>query len=222
MVMFKSQKNVFWQALVIALFLFFFGVLFGYYLENYRANIIENLYFKSEFYLMDAKIQNEIYSFSDISCQQSLAAHLNFSNRIYEEFKILDQYEESSKITSSVVLEHKKYDLLRALFWVSSIKLKDRCNFDYHDVVYLYDYNKPRLDIKAKQYVFANVLHLLQEEEGDKVILIPLAGDNDIASISSLMGLYNVSEEELPVVLIDEKIKITNMETVEDLKQYIK
>lgn len=221
MVIFRSQKHVFWQALVLALFVFFFGVLFGYYLENYRANVIEDLYFQSEFYLLDAKIQSEIYSFSDIGCQEALQANLNFSNRIYEEFKILDRYEEANKLTSAIILEHKKYDLLRALFWISSMKIKERCDFSYHDVVYIYDYNEPRLDIKAKQYVFSNVLHQLQQELGDKIILIPLAGDNNIASVSYLLGLYNVSEEELPVILIDESIKITNVETVEELKRYL-
>ena len=48
-----------------------------------------------------------------------------------------------------------------------------------------------------------------------------MAGDNDLSSINLLMELYDTTEEELPVILIDEKIKITELQTVEEIEKLL-
>lgn len=59
----------------------------------------------------------------------------------------------------------------------------------------------------------------LKQNQGDKVMLIPMAGDNNLTSVSIMMNKYNITESELPVILIDEKIKITELKTIEELEK---
>ena len=219
--MFESQKNAFWVALILSVFVFAGGILLGFMLENWRTSEVQNFYAQSELSLLDVKIQNELFSFSSVNCEDAIYENVNFANEIYNEARLLDKYEQASRLSDALVLQHKKYDLLRTLFWINSIKLKARCNASYHNVVYLYDYNNPRLDIKAKQQVFSNILLDTKQEKGNSVMLIPIAGDNNLTSISLMMKTYNITEEELPVILIDEKFKITEIEKPEDIEKLL-
>lgn len=215
---FKSDKNVFWQALVIVIILFSFGVYFGHLLENWRTNNIIDFYAKSELNLLDLNIQNKIYSLKTIDCNNSIKENINFGNDIYKEALLLVKYENAQRITDNIKLQHKKYDLLRNLFWINSIEIKHKCNAAYHNIVYLYHYNNPNIEKMAKQDVFYNLLNELKEKYQNEIMLIPIAGDNDLASINLMMDLYNVSVSELPVILIDEKIKLTGVETLEQVE----
>lgn len=216
-----SNKHVFWFALVLTAFVFCIGLFLGYAYENIRVNNLEQFRGQSEFDLLDAKIQNEIISSSSLNCDLALRENMNFSNRLYEQYKILDKYDEANKISDLVLFEHKKYDLSRALFWITTTNLKEKCNSSFHIVVYLYNYNTPRLDLKAKQWTFSKVLNIVQNDLSEDIVLVPLAGNNNIASIGSLMARYNVSTEELPVILIDNNIKITNLESPQDIENYL-
>src|SRR3989338_1678593 len=220
--MFNSQKNVFWEAFILAAFVFAAGILLGFVLENWRSGKIEGLYFQSELDLLDIRIQNDIYSLNEIDCTRAVKENINFADRTYEEAKLLQKYEDANKITGNIILQHKKYDLLRALFWINSIKIKSRCNASYHNLVYFYDYNEPSIEIRAKQAVFSGILSELKEEFGSEVMLIPIAGDNDIISVELLMNSYEIAESELPVILIDEKTKVQKIESKEEIIGLIK
>jgi hypothetical protein len=220
--MFTSQKHVFWQAFLLAVLVFALGILFGFAIENWRTNQIQGFYQQSELNLLDIRVQNDIYSLSSINCDQLVEENINFGNNIYEQAKLLDRYESASKLSDAIILEHKQYDVLRALFWANAIKTKEKCNASYHNVVYIYSYNTPDLTIKAKQGVFSRILGDLKQEEGDKIMLIPLSGDNNLSSVSLMMNIYNITEKELPVILIDEKTKITNLESKDQIANLLK
>lgn len=221
MVAFKSQKHAFWQALVLTVIIFGAGILFGVWLESKRQAKIENLYVKSELELFDIKIQSDIFRNINVNCTTVKEENIKFANRIYEEARILDVYEGSSRLSDALKIQHKKYDLLRAQLWINSIYARKICNLSYHNVVYLYQYNEPSLDARAKQQTISKLLRELKEEKGDKVLLIPLSGDNDITSIDILEGEYNISKSELPVVLIDEKIKLTDIRMLGNMSQML-
>lgn len=216
-----GNKNVFWEALLVAVFIFSAGILIGFLFENWRTSQIKDLYQQSEMDLLDVKIQTEIYSFEGFDCDSAIEENINFADRIFQEAQLLDKFETSNKISDAIVYEHKRFDLLRVLFWINSIKIKDRCNASYHNVVYIYDYNNPRLDTRAKQETISRLLIDLKSEYGNRIMLIPFAGDNDISSISILMRMYGITEEELPVVLIDEKIKLNDIQELSEIKKYL-
>lgn len=219
MVLFKSQKHVFWQALIACLIIFNFGIFLGYMLENARVGKVSKLYAESELALLDIKIQSELYNLQDVNCNIAIKENINFANKVYEEAKILQKYEDASRLTESIKLQHKKYDLLRTLFWVNSMKIKKQCNASYHNLVYFYKYNSPDLEEKAEQTVFSRLLGELKEKYGNEIMLIPIAADNNITAVNILKESYNITI--LPTILIDEKVKITKLESIEEIEKYL-
>lgn len=220
--MFKSQKNVFWEALLVTVLIFGMGIFVGVVLENWRTSRIGDLIQQSDIALLDIRAQNEIYSAGNFNCEVAIQENLAFAERVYKEAQMLGRYEKAGRLTDNLKLQHKKYDILRVLLWMNSIKIKKDCRADYHNLVYLYDYDDVDIEIKARQAVFSKLLLELKEKRGREIMLIPMAGDNNLSSVSLLMDLYNTTESELPVILIDEKIKITEVQGVEDIEKLIK
>lgn len=217
--MFSSQKNMFWIAFTATLLIFGVGIVFGIILENWRIGNVDNLYQSSEIYLMDIKLQSEIYSSGYFNCENAVEENINFANRIYDEAKLLDKYESASTLSQELKIRHKKYDLLRANLWLNSIKLKNKCNTSYDEIVYIYKYENPSLDIKAKQEVFSRILSELKQESKNKILLIPFAGDIDSSAINLLLDQYSISKDELPIIILNGKTKISDVNSIEDLKK---
>lgn len=211
--MLNSQKHVFWQALILCVFVFGIGIFIGFLIESSRIGKINEIYSQAELELLDIKIQSDILFLPlEINCSKASKQIADFADKVYNDAKILERYEKASRISEGIKYEHKKYDLLRAILWMNSIKLRQKCNASYHHIIYLYDYNEPSLDNIAKQEVFSRILEEVKQDLGEEALLIPLSGDNNISSISLLMDLYDLSESELPIVLIDEKTKIISLE----------
>lgn len=217
--MFQSQKHVFLNALILAIFIFAVGILLGYWFESLRVAQIDSLYIQSDLNLLDAKIMSDMIS-QKFNCNIAIQENIDFGNRVYEEARLLDRYENAQRISENIKTQHYKYDLLRAVFFINSLKIKKQCNASFHIVVYFYKYEEQDANTKPKQAVFSNVLMELKNKEGDNVILIPMAGDIDFSSIKSLIKNYNITS--LPTILIDEKIKVEDVKTVADLEKLIK
>jgi hypothetical protein len=217
--MVKSQKWFFLYALVITLVIFNFGIFMGYMLEQSRINKINMWYLDAELELLDQRIQKDAFEIIDLNCTAMIEENINFADKIFEEALIIQKYEDANKISSEIIFQHKRYDLLRTLFWINSMRIKEKCNSDYHNVVYFYKYNNPSIEQKSKQRFFSNLLFEIKQKKGDKVMLIPIAADNDLPSVNLLTNKYGI--KELPVILIDEKIKITDMENMEDVLKYL-
>lgn len=214
-----NQKYVFLQALIVTLIIFNIGIFLGYKLESSRINQINNWYLEADMELLDQRIQADAFDIIDFDCNSLIKENINFADDIFEKARVIQRYEDVNKINSDIILAHKRYDLLRTLFWINSMKIKEKCNADYHDVVYLYQYNDVPLEKNAKQDVFSNFLSKIKQEKGDKVMLIPIAADNNLSAVNLLMEKYEI--DELPVILIDEKTKLTDIQTLDDIKKYL-
>jgi len=214
-----SQKSAFWQAFIVTIIIFGIGVFFGVVLENWRTNQISDLYQQSELELLDIKLQSEIYTLGEFDCDQAVQENIKFADKIFQEAKILDKYEGASRLTTNLRIQHKKYDLLRTNLLLNSIKIKEKCTNDYQEVVYFYQYNEPTFETKAKQNVFSKILSELKEQKGYEILLIPIAGDNDISAVNLLTDEYEI--EQLPTIMINREHKITNILTVDQLSTYL-
>ena len=64
------------------------------------------------------------------------------------------------------------------------------------------------------------MLKEIKDKKGDEVLLIPLAGNMNISSVSLILGGYGLSENDLPVILINGKTKIKNIGSVQELEKY--
>lgn len=215
--MLQSQKHVFWQALFVTILIFGVGLIFGIFLENWRSGVVDRMYQQSEIDLNDIRLQSEIYSSGLFDCESAASENLKFADRIYNQSKFLDRYENANQITDQIIAIHKKYDILRANLLLNSVQIKKKCNISYHEVVYFYKYHNPGMDIKAKQNVFSRILGEVKTNYGENVLLIPIAGDSDAVSIALIRNKYGISENNLPVVLINGKIRITELESYDDL-----
>lgn len=214
-----NQKYVFLYALLLTVFIFNFGIFMGYMLESSRVGKINTLYLNSEMDLLDQMIQKDTLNIMELDCELLIEENINFGDKIFEEALQIQKYEDANRINDEIIFQHKKFDLLRTLFWVNSITIKQKCNSSYHNLVYLYKYDNPTLEEESKQKFFSNLLQQLKEKRGNNIMLIPIAADNDISSVNLLMEKYEINE--LPVILIDETTKITEIQNLEDIERYL-
>ncbi len=217
--MIKKQKRIFLYALVATLVIFNFGIFMGYLLETTRVSEINDFYLKAEMELLDQRIQKEALDLIDLDCELLVQENINFADRIFEEALLIQRFEDANRMNDEIIFQHKRYDLLRTLFWMNSMRIKEKCGSDYHNVVYFYDFDNPSLEQESEQRFFSHLLIEIKGEYGDNVMLIPIAADNDLPSVNLLLENYDVVE--LPTILIDESVKITELETKEDITKYL-
>lgn len=216
--MLKSRKNVFWEALVVTIVIFLAGLLFGIYMENSRSDEIDQFYTQSEISLTDTVSFSSILEKDDIDCDVVKQANLDLANKVYEEAVLLEQYEESGRITDGMKLLHRKYDLLRTIMWASNQDSMDRCN-NYDLVVYLYEYDTEEVKAKATQSVWSKILRDLKEERGDDLLLIPIAADQNLTSLDLLMEKHDVSS--FPAIVVNNEEVLYELDNVEQIKNLV-
>jgi hypothetical protein len=217
--MIKNQKYIFLYALILTILVFNFGIFMGYMLEASRIDKINTLYLETETELLDQMTQKDAMEVLDLNCDMLVKENIKFGDKIFEEALLIQKYEEANRINDNIVSQHKRFDLLRALFWTNSIKISQKCNPDYHNIVYFYKYNNPSIEQESRQKFFSNLLRELKEEKGDEIMLIPIAADNDIPSINLLVQKYGI--EELPAIIIDETTKLTEIENRTSIEKYL-
>ena len=183
----KNQKYVFLQALIITFVIFNIGIFLGYMLESSRINKVNEWYLEAELDLLDQRIQKDAFEIIELDCDAMTEENINFADRIFEEALVIDKYEKANRINDEIIFQHKKYDLLRTLFWINSMRIKEKCNSDYHNLVYFYQYNDASIEQKSKQRFFSSLLFEIKQEKGDKVMLIPIAADNNLSAINLLL-----------------------------------
>ncbi len=214
----KSKKHVFWEAFLVTIVVFFLGLLIGFALESSRVDEIENYYSESEISLMDMLAFNNLLD-NQINCGDLIKANIDFADKIYLEAQVLEDYEDSGKLSESIKISHRKYDLLRTFLWINSIKSLEKCQNNVDVVVYLYEYDTQDLTKIAEQKVWSKVLGDLKSERGDKLILIPIAINTDIITLETMVADFGVLK--FPLVIINNNDFIDDISSVEDLEGYL-
>ena len=213
----EHQKHIFLEALLLAVFLFGAGLMLGFFIESNRVSDIANQYQHSEINMLDVQIQSELIKQNDTDCNLVIAKNIEFGNRIYNDAKLLEKYEASNKLSSILVEQQRRYSVLRTLFWLNSIEIKNKCQESFHTVVYLYDYNSGDLVLESKQKFYSKYLLELKAKYGDKIMLIPIARNMDLSSLDLMVSKYNLTttsiivDEKLVVSSVDELYKIDNL-----------
>lgn len=217
---FKSKKRVFWEALLITIAVFMMGMLSGVAFENSRLADMNEYYAKSEVNLMDSLAMKDILAGKghNLSCEEAREYNVMFADKIYNESLKLSDYEQRNKITDQIKIAHQKYDMLRTFLWMNNRDLRGRCG-DFSYVVYLYNYSSKDLGEKAENKVWSRILFDLKEKHGNDVVLIPIAANSDLISLEAMISEYNI--EKYPVVIINDKKVISELESVEKLEKNI-
>ncbi len=216
--MMENKKHVFWQAFFITMLLFLLGLVFGVYIEQLRTDDVNVAFYQSEVSLYDSFALGKLLDNNLTSCSDLKEASTNFADKIYDEAKQLEQYDTKSKLTDSMKIVHKKYDLLRTLLWMNVIEIEQRCG-KINRVVYLYNYGTEDIETKSKQAVFGRILNDLKNEKGNEFILIPIAANQGIESLNYVMKKYNINK--FPAVLINENKTFYEPTTVSEIEKYL-
>lgn len=214
-----NPKHAFWQALIFTIVVFLFGMLLGFVLERGRAQEIEINLANSELNLLDEQLRNQIIENLNLSCDLAIESTFGFADKIYGEALKLEKYDSASKFTNDLKIIHRRYDLLRTLLWVESIKLKDRCGDGFHTVVYFYEYETQDVGVRSQQIFFSRLLGDIKGGNPEEILLIPIAANLDLESVNIALENYDLTE--LPVVLIDEERIIDDIITLEDARNIV-
>ena len=206
--------------MIITLAILIIGFSIGFFVESFRVQKINDYYQNFEIEALDLKLQNYYYQIMDeASCAEAINQNFIFADEVYNTGLILEKYEEANQISSELLTEKKRYVLLKTELWLNSILLKRKCNESFHTVVYLYsqNYNKAK---EAEQKIISDILRKVKEEQGNKIILLPTAGDLEIDSVNLQKRIYNITY--LPSIIIDEKYVLSGFASEEKISQYLK
>lgn len=215
--MLKSKKHVFWEALVITVAIFLMGLFLGMLIETNNSSKISNLYLQSEISLTDAMAASRLTEEFDFDCDAIKQSNIDFADRVYQEAKLLEQYEESGKLTDTLLLFHKNYDLLRTLLWTSNQKSLERCD-NYDLFVYLYEYQSENITKKATQNVWSKII-LDVKAENENILLIPIATDQNLTSLDLLINEHGITQ--FPALVINNNQVIYDLQNVESIEKFL-
>ncbi len=218
----KNTKSVFWQALILTAIIFVIGIFLGIAYEGRKIGEINDYYVLSEIFLMDSFALSkltDVMNTGSVNCGVLIDKNIEFADKIYDEAYVLEKYEESGKLSEELKIIHRKYDLLRTLLWINLLDIPDKCKENVSVVVYLYEYETEDLTKRATNKVWEKILFDLKQEMGNKIILIPIAVNSDLASLDMLLSKYDIPK--YPVVIIDEHV-VSEINFVADLKEYLK
>jgi hypothetical protein len=194
------------------------GLVFGIYIEQARIDRASVSFYQSETSLYDSFALGKLIENPHVSCGDLRMANVDFADRIYDEAKIIEEYESSNRITESLKTLHRKYDLLRTLLWMNVLSMEKSCG-QINTFVYLYEYNTDDVEISSMQTVWSRTLQELKDRQGDNLILIPIAVNQEIVSLDYLVKAYNVTS--FPAVLINEKTIFYGVTTADELERHL-
>ncbi len=214
-----NSKHAFWQALVVAIAVFGIGLAGGFFIESYRADSVKLSLLDSEIRVLDEQLRQRVLEQHNVSCTLAEQSLFDFADRIYFEAQKLENYDSSSKFSTSLTILHRRYDLLRTLLWQDSIRLRERCPLSFHTVIYLYEYSPEDIDMRARQSYFSRMLVEVKEDSGNEILLIPIATNMNLSSIDVLLENYELKES--PAIFIDERYAITTIITRDELERII-
>ena len=216
-----NSKSSFWLALIFTAAVFLVGMLLGATFEGMRSRGLQTNLINSETNLIDQQLRNRAFTNFNINCDAAVKDLFVFADRIYEEAVQLERYDSASKFDSTPKILHKRYDLLRMMLWSESIEIKKECSSNFHTLVYIYKYDDEDVDVSAEQSFYSRFLAEFKGEHPDDVLLIPFAGDTGLDSVNLVLGSYNITESDLPVIIVDEKTIIREVITSDELENIV-
>ena len=225
----QNKYGIFFETFVFTILILIIGFSLGYMVESYRTNQIIDDYKDHEIESLDLKLQNYYYQIMDrSSCEKAIKKNFEFADDLYITGLELEKYEQANQITDDIFREKKRYVLLKTELWLNSILLKEKCDKPFDTIVYFYS-GDPTNNIKvAEQKVISNVLKTVKENNGNSVILLPIAGDlKKSADDESLtlgivdlqMQIYDINS--FPSILINEDIVLEGFHSVEEIERYL-
>ena len=215
------QINMHIKPGIITIFIFLVGMMTGILIDNYRVSRAREDISESEIRWNDALLLNQhLEKLGNVSCDLALEENLKYNDVIYTYGKQIEKNIEATTFTPELEKEWTRYNLLQVQFWFNSIELKERCGFDYHNVVYISQEKNATNGEKIDNRLQSSILLSLKEECGNKIMLIPLTADVDLIVTDSVIKQFSIIQ--YPSVIIDEAYVFQGLTTIEDLENIVK
>lgn len=216
----NNKYRIFIESIILTLLILIIGFSLGFYAEFARTNrVIEN-YKNFEIEALDLKLQNYYYQIMDRgSCEEAIAQNFIFADDLYIQGIEIEKYEEAGQLTEDIKREKKRYVLLKTELWLNTILLKEKCEANFDTVVYIYESDPNDNSKVSEQKIISNILKTVKEDKGNKIILIPIAGDPELKAVQLQMRIYGI--ENLPSIIINEKQILEGFHTVEEIESYL-
>ena len=197
------MNRIYIQASILSVFVLLIGIMIGVWLDNYRIGAIRNSLSESDINSYDARLLNAyIQNFGKEYCNVALEQNLKYNNKIYEDGKNIESKIDGNTFTPENQQESRQYTLLQTQFWLNSMELKNKCNFDYHTVVHLFRQHNTTTGESIDNKVQSNILLSLKEKCGNKMMLIPITVDTNLITVEAIAKQFNITG--YPSVIIDE------------------
>ena len=212
-----NSKNSFWQAFIVTIFVFIAGLVLGFYVELSNVNKSDILLRGSEVDLLDQQIRlASLNNNLNFDCESAKKNIFSFADELYEDVAQYEEKDSQSKFTTEQrKILHKRYDLLRVSLWMEALEIKNKCNENFHTVLYLFDYASSDVEVRSQQRVLSLVLLDLKYEHPDEILLLPIAANLDLSSVDMVKEEYGISSS--PALIIDESDVLTSLVTLDDL-----
>lgn len=213
-------RYYFLEALIVTVLLFIGGFFIGMGIEKARNDRLAESYSDTESEIIDLSAQLDISNLGRFTCFELVKRNFEIGNQIYEQALVFQDYENAAILTKAqMVKEHKKFDALRTLFWINSMKIKDRCgNRVFDTVIYLYNYPTTDTEEIAEQRVMERITQEIKSNAQEEVILIPIAKNLNISSLNVLISEYNLENESVALIINEKKLFLFN--ETEEMRTY--
>lgn len=214
-----SKYRIFAETLFFTLLILLIGFLMGFLVEYGRTADAMNDYKEFEIEALDLRLQNYYYQTLDkASCESAIEQNFIFADKIYEKGLRIQKYEDANQLTEDILLEKKKYVLLKTELWLNSVLLKEKCGNPFQTIVYFYSQTDDLVK-EAEQRVISETLWKIKESKKDNIILLPIAGDLGLDIVELQLKTYGV--DSLPSVMIDEEHIFAGFHTEEELLKHV-
>lgn len=215
-----NKMNIYLKTLIPTIFVFLIGIMIGIWVENYGLSEARKAISESEINWNDAQLFNSyLEKIGNSTCDLAFEQNLEFNNKIYQKGLEIEKVIKAEIFTPEVLQEWRRYVLLQTQFWFNSIELKNKCKFDYHNVVYLSKLVNLSTDEMVDSKTQSNALLELKYKCGKKMMLIPISTDLDLIVVDAIVKQYNITKS--PAVIVDEKHVFQGLTQMHDIEKLI-
>lgn len=217
--MVKYSYDSFWKAFFLSTIIFLVGLNLGVFIENSGLDEIERAVIASEVELYDSNIRSSIIQNYNQSCDTSIENTFLIADKIYGEVQSLESLDKSSSIVAGFNEMHKRYDLLRTQLWLDASRLKDNCDNDFNLIIYLYEYDAKDPEIVSLQMLYASITQEIKNNYREDVLLIPIAHNMDLNSLTMLVDSYGT--ELKTSIIVNNQFIISGETNYNEISQYL-
>jgi len=215
-----DKMNSYSKPLMLTILVFLIGIFGGIVLDSMRAEIVKDNLSESEILWEDTRLLSMyINVIGDEQCDAAFQENLEYNEKIYNYGKDIEEKLYANTFSSELRQEWRKYNLLQFQFWLNSIELKEKCGFDYSNVVYI-----SRKDISPNGETVNNklqseILLEMKDKCGQDMMLIPLTADANLETIDVVVDQYNITE--FPSVVINEEYVFQGLTAADEIENYL-